>query len=445
MKTAEIIEARKNPELNPKVSVNQYIDSAIDSAKRLFGSDMSNLFVSFTQLPKLGINPKSIYNTPLGIYSYPGDYISYRIGREKPMKNLPFAGDQPYAVLFSARGNNIVLNTYSPTEEKLCYDKLGDYAKKLPDPKKQLIQMFKHAGKTWIEIVNKLVAGAQTEAKHSNIPGGRLWYVTYKLSEYLGTEYGRKPPIVWNEIFRRVLDIDGCIDTGAGIIHPSEPTQAVFFSLPRLRVLDIVYNKYSPRSIYASIAQGVEAKQTLEKFKKSLARAIEKDDPRLILRYLDDNMLNPGKMSIDYYILFKYIPKNLRLKIYTIDEKYKNFTRMFWYSGRPLDPEEFEYAMMNDFIGLRYAPRDKQTKQFLYQNRNRVIDIFRSLSLAELDEVSNPNSFVMAMLQVLPWDDPEYLKYLVMIEPDLPKHKIFIDLVNNSPNKQEIEAAIKNI
>jgi len=439
----DIFEARKNPELNPKVSVNQYIDRAFDSAKRLFGSDMSNLFVSFTAIPKLGINPQSTYNTPLGIYSYPGDYISYRIGSDKPMENLPFAGEQPYAVLFSARGNNIVLNTYSPIEERLCYGKLRDYARKLPDPKKQLIQMSKYGGKTWIEIVDNLVVAARSEAKQSNISGGRLWYVTYILSEYLGTEYGRKPPIVWNELFRRVLDIDGCIDTGAGIIHPSEPTQAVFFSLPRLRILDIVYNKYSPVTVQDRISQGDKAKKTLEQFKNSLARAIEKDDPRLILRYLDGDNINPD--GWDYQVIFKYIPKNLRLKMYEMDSENKIYSLMFWYSGKTLDPEEFEFAMTNNISGLKYAPNNSKSKEFLYQNRNRVLNIFKSMSLAELNEISFPNSFVMALLQLLPWDDPEYLKYLVMIDPTLPKYSKFKDLVKNSPNKKKIFAAYKSI
>jgi hypothetical protein len=74
-----------------------------------------------------------------------------------------------------------------------------------------------------------------------------------------------------------------------------------------------------------------------------------------------------------------------------------------------------------------------------------LIDIFKSLSLAELNKISYPNSFVMAMLQLLPWDDPEYLKYLVMIDPDLPKYGEFKDFVKNSPNKKKIVAAIKNI
>jgi hypothetical protein len=67
------------------------------------------------------------------------------------------------------------------------------------------------------------------------------------------------------------------------------------------------------------------------------------------------------------------------------------------------------------------------------------------LSLAELDEVPTPNRFVMNMLDVLPWDDPEYLKYLVMIDPDLPKYSKFKDLVKDSPNQKAIIAAINSI
>ena len=56
MKTIEIIEARKYPELNPKVSINQYIRRAYDAAAQLPNTNLKNLFVSFVAVPKLGIN-----------------------------------------------------------------------------------------------------------------------------------------------------------------------------------------------------------------------------------------------------------------------------------------------------------------------------------------------------------------------------------------------------
>lgn len=35
----------------------------------------TNMFVSFTELEKLGIAPKSGHGTPIGIYAYPVDYV----------------------------------------------------------------------------------------------------------------------------------------------------------------------------------------------------------------------------------------------------------------------------------------------------------------------------------------------------------------------------------
>ena len=46
-----------------------------------------NLFVSFTTVDKLGINPQSHYDTPLGIYSYPAEFIVDNIGDYTSMKD----------------------------------------------------------------------------------------------------------------------------------------------------------------------------------------------------------------------------------------------------------------------------------------------------------------------------------------------------------------------
>ena len=47
----EILEARKNPEQNPKISVNEYIEQALARAEPLGDTNFKNLFVSFTGLP----------------------------------------------------------------------------------------------------------------------------------------------------------------------------------------------------------------------------------------------------------------------------------------------------------------------------------------------------------------------------------------------------------
>ena len=57
-----LLEARRNPEKNPHIG-----------AWDLFFKykDDPNVYISFTTIDKLGINPNSKFNTPNGIYTYP--------------------------------------------------------------------------------------------------------------------------------------------------------------------------------------------------------------------------------------------------------------------------------------------------------------------------------------------------------------------------------------
>lgn len=74
-----LIEKRKNPTKNPKISVNDEISEILKrySSDKIAG--ITNCFVSFTELDKLGINPlarfKEMDETPIGIYAYPAQYV----------------------------------------------------------------------------------------------------------------------------------------------------------------------------------------------------------------------------------------------------------------------------------------------------------------------------------------------------------------------------------
>ena len=57
-------------------------------------------------IPKFGINPKSEYNTPNGIYSYPLNSTMFRQMRDG---SLPYAQDKPFFTIFEVRkGKNII-------------------------------------------------------------------------------------------------------------------------------------------------------------------------------------------------------------------------------------------------------------------------------------------------------------------------------------------------
>ena len=107
MKIAEILEARRNPSVNKK-------ESTLDSLEKYRGQ---NVFVSYTasvsqegkanQGAKIGINPRSRYNTPLGIYAYPIDYVLGLKG------NVPFAGSSPFVWVFKPVGRVLDLAAYT--------------------------------------------------------------------------------------------------------------------------------------------------------------------------------------------------------------------------------------------------------------------------------------------------------------------------------------------
>jgi hypothetical protein len=79
-----------------------------------------NVFGSFTAIPKLGLNPGSTYNTPVGVYAYPVDYIIQTM--QGGDFGVPFANDQPYLHVFQvpdlssclifSRGDRNVLESY---------------------------------------------------------------------------------------------------------------------------------------------------------------------------------------------------------------------------------------------------------------------------------------------------------------------------------------------
>ena len=87
------VESRRNPAVNPKVTAYQRLVMRNEK-------DPKNTFVSMTSVDKLGINPRSEYNTPIGVYSYPAQFVldTAKIS----MRDLPFAGESPYVNIFTA-------------------------------------------------------------------------------------------------------------------------------------------------------------------------------------------------------------------------------------------------------------------------------------------------------------------------------------------------------
>ena len=323
----EITEARKNPELNPKESVNKQLKDLYDATTDIIpGSNIKNLFVSFTDLDKLGINPTSRYNTPIGIYAYPAEYVLKKIGEKQSTQFLPFAGDKPWVNIFRATGNVVDLD--------------GIPSKDYPRYLKMLKDAF--VGKTMSEDdFDHLFKQARVGTTHKT-SSGILWYFTKLLADYVDQQtvdktkpntktVAKSASVIWQSILRKTLNIDGMVDDGEGIIHENEPTQAVFFNPAAIEVVKRIPNKYNPIIMKARVKQGKEKAEDLKTYLKMLRKYLNKNPS---IESLNNFLLMRGEN------LIRYLPKETRIKLLNFNPRLIN------YLGRGISKEEYQTAIL---------------------------------------------------------------------------------------------------
>ena len=293
-----ILEARRNPRLNPKIAINQILIDRLKATEDYI-ADTDNLFVSFTAIDKLGVNPRSRYNTPLGIYAYPAKYVQAVTGRYKSMYTLPFAGANPYVNIFSTKGNIINLNQIND-------EKLNNYYQKI-------INLYaKYSNDKSSNQITNLINQADYEANYHN-NGGYLWYVTMMASKLLANIPEWKNfnySISWTKLFRSI-GIDGCVDLGTGIIHKNEPTQAVFFDVNTIVDNQRFLNKYSPTVVRRQEQLGQINIQEKQKVNQRIKEILNQSDSEDNLTRLFDN--DPRFIR---YAKLTLIPKQLVIDIF---------------------------------------------------------------------------------------------------------------------------------
>lgn len=297
-----IVEKRKNPEQNPKISTLQKIKQY---------AKMDDVYVSFRSINKLGINPKSSYSTPNGIYCY--WLKSYRsslndVGNtDAPNIVFPYMAkpvDTEHFYLFKAKENaNVVklgdmtesdvkqymlkyiglypeirmkfidqenLNLIKKFEQELTQSQnllkkgeeylvnnlkeipfiikkeknVTNQLKSIEDSLKRELYSLKQSMPDFSDedkFVDYIYKMGTKEAVIHNIPGGIFWWFGYYL-------YGNVPN-KWNKFFRDLGIHAMTDDKGLGIIHSNEPYQTVFFDGSKIKTIDSGYNKVYKKSI----------------------------------------------------------------------------------------------------------------------------------------------------------------------------------------------------
>jgi hypothetical protein len=247
-----IKEARSNPDLNPKVSAYEYLKPYADD---------NSVYISFTDIEKLGVNPKSKFSTPIGIYFYPLSVVweMYDIDHKKSLRGLPFAADRPHIWLVRSKdGDGFVEDMYS------------DYGSNDYDKDERILEKIyrSYAGVDDYDW-ESLRSTALSFAKQKN-PIMSFWnltrYMSYILSGLIEIEIvgayedideieddisdqlvhcsgNLKSATMWNKLLRQ-CGYDGFGDkSGRGFIHPSEPIQTMFLTRQAFDVIGMVHNK----------------------------------------------------------------------------------------------------------------------------------------------------------------------------------------------------------
>ena len=184
--------------------------AAVAFLKSVPKNELAQYAVTMTEIPKVGVNPRSRYNTPIGIYFYPAEYYLNKVVRGK----LPFQHDAAYIQILKFTTDQILY---------LGEITAADYER---DVKKiQNLNLLSSLSPGDQTVIKKF---HQESAKKARVkkPGGQLWYVTWKLSDLLEKKYHKESHTIWNWLLRQ-LGYKVVIDRGSKIVHPSEPTQGL--------------------------------------------------------------------------------------------------------------------------------------------------------------------------------------------------------------------------
>ena len=288
-----------NKELLKKVSQKSPVKRFLDLCAQFPENQLKFYFCSFTSMDKLGINPKSVFATPLGIYCYPLSYIKYRLDhgiidhaigvedKDKIETYVPFSGENTAKFLYvfkvDPNDQSILVDAYNDyTEEMLVSDfkKLSDWGISTGFASKKKLNYVLNS--KVIPLKTDIYIDNEEDLNDYSKPIYKIWNITRKLASHTSvkelifadekdknnTDLGAdgnyifhkhlkdpkeklKMTTTWNMLFRKVLGYNGISDLGHNIIHTNEPTQAVFFSTSNIEIVDkIILNLVEKRKDY---------------------------------------------------------------------------------------------------------------------------------------------------------------------------------------------------
>ena len=237
---------------------------------------------------KIGINPRSGFKTPIGVYSYiltPGSYKDLEKGTYKEISD--FAVDRAYIhvtrVKKRFRKNILLVNkngdATSYGERDFQNDLLNLAAMALEG---KVIR--KKVGLETLKTPKAMADRMEYLARNAgfNTPVGRIWYLTKVLSKNI---------VNWSKILRSI-GIFGVFDYGSGLIHSNEPYQAVMLRGDMVETVASDYNPRISRTKAVGLGDMESVRGELRRIFAALPRQLKSRDLDLVITPDGDGDLN---------------------------------------------------------------------------------------------------------------------------------------------------------
>src|ERR1700691_548124 len=193
--------------------------------------DDPSMYISYTELDKIGINPQSEYLTPNGVYAYPLKEIWEDLIDDK----IPFASNAKYVNLI--KSDHVCdlggVGNYPYTESMLERDKKN--IEKIYGP---------YVSKDELNIIL-----TRPPKFGGNSPGSIFFSATYYLSNILKRKpgFGSKSTLIWNNILRKLGYNSFSDKKGLSILHTGTPYASVFLNSNAYKVIGRFMNKKETR------------------------------------------------------------------------------------------------------------------------------------------------------------------------------------------------------
>ncbi len=209
-------------------------------------------FITFHEVNKVGINPSTPYDTPIGIYTYP---LTRGLVRQIKEGTVPFASDARYiSILEPKPETNIMsitnepgLNEFVKLFSQETVDRFNLQGGALEKDVMSIDKAVQEMGEPlpsyprWRAIFAGAAELYNMKARRKN-NFAKLWKITWHASN--------KDPSTWNAMLR-YLGYDAAYDSNSGIIHPKEKQQAVFFSRSAIDIVTTMPNKMQKKIVQA--------------------------------------------------------------------------------------------------------------------------------------------------------------------------------------------------